>query len=359
MEKLLKKPPILEGYVYSYDEAVKSRDKGEILTIRLETSRVCNLKCKYCCNKSGQKLPDEISYNKIKELVIEAKKLGVKSIIVIGGGEPTIYPQFKELISFIHENDIIPVIFTNTQTMTLDLATFLYKNNVSVIIKLDSLDEKIQDEMVGVPGAYKNIQTGLKNLFAVGYAKNRNEGKQKLGASFVVNKENYNDVLNIWRFCRENYIFPNLEMMIPNGNAKNIKEELISSEQWGTLKESLLAIDEQEFGYTWFPYTPLIGASCFQVMYNLYITVQGDVRPCSSIHCSSYNIKDYTLKEIIKLPFFERARNIEKNLTGKCKDCDKHNECIGCRGLAFACNKGLMSEIECLCAEDPSCAYKR
>ena len=74
MEKLLKKPPILEGYVYSYDEAVKSRDKGEILTIRLETSRVCNLKCKYCCNKSGQKLPDEISYNKIKELVIEAKK---------------------------------------------------------------------------------------------------------------------------------------------------------------------------------------------------------------------------------------------------------------------------------------------
>ena len=359
METMLKKPPVLEGYIYSYDEASRSRDKGEILTVRLETSRVCNLSCKYCCNKSGEKLPNELTYSKIKQLVLEAKDLGAKSIVVIGGGEPTIYPHFKDLISFIHRKNLIPVIFTNTQTMTQDLANFLYKNNVSVIIKLDSLDEKIQDEMVGVVGAYKNIQKGLKNLFAAGYAKDKNAIKQKLGASFVVNKENYNDVPNIWRFCRKNNIFPNLEMMIPNGNAEEIKDELISSDDWGKLKENLLDIDNKEFGYTWFPYTPLIGASCFQVMYNLYITVLGDVRPCSSIHCSSYNIKDYTLKEIINLPFFVIARNIEKNLKGKCKECDKHNECIGCRGLAFSYNKGLMPEFECLCAEDPSCAYKR
>lgn len=353
----LKKSPILEGYVYSYEEAVAYRDKGQILTIRLETSRVCNLKCKYCCNRSGQALENEISYDKIKGLVLEAKELGAKSIIVIGGGEPTIYPHFKDLISYIHNNGMVPVIFTNTQTITKELARFLYENNVSVMTKIDSLDGKIQDEMVGVKGAHKKIQIGLKNLFEVGYGNPKQDGSLKLGASFVVNRENYKDVTNIWRYCRSHKMFPNLEMMIPNGNAKNIKDELISAAEWGVLKEELLHIDQNEFGYTWFPYTPLIGVSCFQVMYNLYITVLGDVRPCSSIHCSSYNIKEHTLKDIINLPFFQLARNIEKNLTGKCKNCDKHSLCIGCRGLAFACNKDLKTEFESLCAEDPSCAY--
>lgn len=40
-KKLYKNPPILEGYVYSYNEAVESRDNNKILTIRLETSRLC------------------------------------------------------------------------------------------------------------------------------------------------------------------------------------------------------------------------------------------------------------------------------------------------------------------------------
>lgn len=358
-KKLYKKPPILEGYVYSYNEAVESRDNNKILTIRLETSRLCNLRCKYCCNRSGQALEKEISFEKLKDLVCEAKELGAKSIIVIGGGEPTIYHSFRELISFIHDNGLIPVIFTNTQTMTFELATFLYEHDVSVIIKLDSLVEKIQDEMVGVKGAYANIQNGIKNLMAAGYDKPKKEGVLKLGASFVVNKQNYDDVVNIWRYCREHKMFPNLEMMIPNGNAKEIQEELISAQDWGRLKEELLKIDQKEFGYTWFPYTPLIGASCFQVMYNLYITVQGDVRPCSSIHCSSYSVYEHTLEEIINLPFFKLARNIDNNLTGKCKSCDKHHLCIGCRGLAFACNRDSKTELESLCAEDPSCAYMR
>lgn len=359
MKQKYNKAPILEGYVYSFEEATNSRNKNEILTIRVETSHVCNLKCKYCCNRSGQALENEISFERIKQLILEAKELGAKSIIVIGGGEPTIYHSFKKLIVFINDNNLIPVIFTNTQTMSLELAKFLYEHNVSVIIKLDSLVESIQDEMVGIKGAYKNIQEGLNNLFTAGYTKFKKNNVLKLGASFVVNKKNYNDVINIWRFCRKNNIFPNLEMMIPNGNAQDIREELISTYEWGKLKNELLKIDQTEFNYDWFPYTPLVGVSCFQVMYNLYITVLGDVRPCSSIHCSSYNIKNYSLKQMINLPFFKLARNIDKNLTGKCKSCDKHHLCIGCRGLAFACNKNEKSEFESLCAEDPSCAYLR
>ena len=57
---MFKAPPKLEGYVYSFDEAKKARDSGKILSIRLETSKRYNLKCKYYCNRSGKVLKDEI-----------------------------------------------------------------------------------------------------------------------------------------------------------------------------------------------------------------------------------------------------------------------------------------------------------
>ena len=102
-------------------------------------------------------------------LIYEAKELGAKSIVVIGGGEPTIYPKFKKIIKKIYELKMIPVIFTNTQTMNKKLSNFLFKYNVSVIIKLDSLKEDVQVKMVGVKGAYNNIQKGIKNLLDAGY----------------------------------------------------------------------------------------------------------------------------------------------------------------------------------------------
>lgn len=82
-------------------------------------------------------MDNEISYDSLVGLVDEAKTLGAKSVVVIGGGEPTIYPQFRELISHINSEGLIPVIFTNTQGITDDLAKFLFDNNVTVITKLD------------------------------------------------------------------------------------------------------------------------------------------------------------------------------------------------------------------------------
>lgn len=91
-------------------------------------------------------------------------------------------------------------------------------------------------------------------------------------------------------------------------------------------------------------------------MYNLYITVEGFVRPCSDIQVKIANIKDYSLKEIIELPFFKMTRNIEKHLKGKCGNCEYLTECVGCRGLAYVTGKNEGEDtFVALCREDPSC----
>lgn len=354
-----KATPKLKGYYYSPEEAHEARKNGKLLSMRVETSLMCNLKCKYCCNKSGTPLQDEISYEKIIDIINQAKDLGAKSIVVIGGGEPTIYPKFRELIYFVANQGMIPVIFTNTTTMTKELAKYLYDTNTTVITKLDSLTEGIQDNLVGVKGTYRLIQEGLSNLIEVGFADVVDDSQLRLGASFVVNKINMHEVPQIWNYCRENRLFPNIEMMIPNGNAKDLDDVYLSKEDWKKLKLSLVDIDRNKYGYDWNPYMPH-GGGCMQVYYNMYVTVKGFARPCSSIHADlagvDLNVNKMSLEEIINSKFFQISRNLDKHLTGKCGSCEHIDKCTGCRGMAFAVaiNSGK-DAYEAICCEDPTC----
>jgi len=355
----LKEPPKLAGYYYSGRRARAARDASQLLSIRIETSLICNLRCTYCYNRSGKALDSQITFEELIDVINQAKDLKAESVVIIGGGEPTIYPQFKDLVRHIYSLGMIAVIFTNAQTMTKELSTFLFDHKVSVIFKLDSLNEETQNSMAGAKNAHKKIMAGLNNLTKSGYAKNSEGQDLKLGAAFVVNNLNMHEVPDIWRFCRDRGIFPNLEMMIPSGNGEDIQDKLLTPAQWKKLKLELLEIDKHEYGYHWLPYTPLVGCGCFQVMYNLYISVKGTVRPCASICDEDINISDYSLKEIIKLPFFNVARNIDQHLQGKCKSCEHISQCIGCRGLAHTIGKNNGEDsLSALCREDPSCFKK-
>ncbi len=242
-------PPKLSGYYYSPGEARDARDTGKLLSIRLETSLQCNLRCNYCCNNSGEALADELSYAQLLDLVRQAKALDAQSIVVIGGGEPTIYPHFEELISFIHARDMVPVVFTNTTTMTRDLAQFLLDHNASVIGKLDSLQEDVQDRMVGVKGTYGKIRRGIEQLMSVGFSDTEDPAALRLGLSFVINKLNIGELPDLWRYCRERNIFPNLDMMIPNQRAERQVELLPTREERQAAKLVFLELDRREHGF--------------------------------------------------------------------------------------------------------------
>ena len=360
-KRKLKKPPVLKGYLYPDQEARKARDEGKLLSLRIETSTICNLRCLYCYNESGEPLKNEMSYEEIKNIVKQAKELGAKSIVIIGGGEPTVYPKFRELVDYIDSLNMIPVIITNGQIIDKKLAQFLYDKNASVEVKLDSLNEEVQDFLAGKKGAYKNIQRSLKNLLNLDFQ----EKECRLGGSFVTSRLNSIEVPDLWRFCRDRNIFPNMETLSPNGRAKKHRYLLMPPKKFQEIKDRLLKIDETEYGYTWNPYTPLVGAGCRQLEYSLNVTSKGYVRPCAAIIINDINVRPnhpngMTLKEVLKHPFVDRARNAEKYLTGRCAKCEyKTNECIGCRGSAYIYGrqKGL-SRLDAIVSEDPFCTKK-
>jgi organic radical activating enzyme len=76
----------------------------------LEVTDICNIYCEGCYRQhmTGHKTLDEV-----KEEVLMFKRWRNPDNISIAGGEPLIYPHIVDLVSFIHEQNIKPVVLTN------------------------------------------------------------------------------------------------------------------------------------------------------------------------------------------------------------------------------------------------------
>jgi radical SAM protein with 4Fe4S-binding SPASM domain len=305
-------------------------------------------RCRYCYARSGEDSVKVADFNILKRIISEAKELGIKSVVVIGGGEPTLHPKFRELVAYIDSLGIIPMVFSNTVLMTEELAEFLYKHNASVMGKLDSLKPEVQDYIAEKEGAFEDIKNGIKNLMRAGFSKQAEPGKLRLGVSFVSNKINLEEIEDIWHFCRQNNIFPNMEILTPTGRANDeLEDKLLTAGEIKDYKLRLLEIDQKYYGYDWLPYTPITASGCLQHLYSLYITIEGNVRPCAPTKLDEhpalkidgeypYNVNRMSLREIYASDLFTYVRNIDSVLEGRCGNCEYRKECIGCRGYAYS-----------------------
>lgn len=113
-------------YNFSKDLIIQTRDLNKLLTLDLELSHKCNYACKYCYSVAGMNMEKELIIEEIKEVIDQACALGVDTIVVIGGGEPLIYPQVKEVLLYIAEKGIHIVLFTNGAALDNAMSEFLF-----------------------------------------------------------------------------------------------------------------------------------------------------------------------------------------------------------------------------------------
>lgn len=87
-----------------------------IISTHISPEGFCNLNCSYCSVKK-RKTTYRIEMPIIKDYVEKLMTRGLKAVILTGGGEPTTYPHFNELISWLHEKGLKIALITNgTQT---------------------------------------------------------------------------------------------------------------------------------------------------------------------------------------------------------------------------------------------------
>lgn len=341
--KINSKIPHLKGYSYSSDDAFKARDEGRLLCLRLDTNYDCNLQCTYCY--SSKKKKQSMPLGMAVKIIDQAHDLGLQSVVYLGG-EPFLYKHFWELVKYLYVLGIIPVIFSNGTLITGDVARKLFDFGASVVVKFDGF-EKTQDKLTG-RGSFKKIHAGFMALLDAGFAKMDNN-VTRLGAAPCACTVNYEEIPAIWRFLRENSVFPNVERATIIGHAT--KELELSKEQVVRLMNAVRDIDEIEFGIEWeASYSPIPCHNCYVFLAGCHITARGDVALCPEMSPVA-SLKEKNLKDILMDSPFKESRHIEDNIQEPCKSCEYLRICVGgCRSKAFYHSQSYF-------ASDPFCPF--
>ncbi|MFC1855346.1 radical SAM/SPASM domain-containing protein [Thermodesulfobacteriota bacterium] len=339
----LRNPEKIYGLSFTKKEIKDAKKNNTLLTLDLETSHACNLKCIYCYASSGKKLKNELTLKEIKGIIDQAKDCGAKIINIIGGGEPLLYDGILDIVKHIRKLGLQQAIFTNGTLFTEKLAKTLYDQEVELVVKLNSLNPEVQDMLADKKGSGKKILKALDLLQKIGYTKDI-----QLGVESIICKQNIKEMPTMWRWARDREIIPYFEMITFQGRAKQ-HDLNVGIKDLQKLFEELLRIDEANYGFTWNPHPPIAGLSCQRHFYNVLVASNGYVYPCTGVDIKLGNLRHDKLSDIIKhSPMLKPLRDLDKNIQGSCKECDYSSECYGCRGMAY--------HLEGNCfASDPLC----
>lgn len=317
---------------------------GKLLSMEIEFSRICNFRCSYCYVPDRIECLNELSRGEIRDVILQAKELGARKIIILGG-EPSIYPHLVEMLRFIGQEGLEIEMFTNGTGIDPALASVLAEEKVRVVLKLNSRDEAIQDRLAGKKGAFQIINRALATLREAGYP----SAELFLAISTVICQQNIKELPGLWQWLREEKIEPYFEVITPQANAlENIWLGVDSSE----LKElfvRLSIIDRELFGRDWEPQPPLVGNKCMRHQVSCVVTATGDVMPCVGVTIALDNIRNTPLGQILKhSEVVNNLKNYRNMIKGACRTCEKAEECYGCRGAAYQMTGDYL-------ASDPTC----
>lgn len=322
----------LWGSNFSPEEIAAARDSGGLLTMELELSRECNLRCIYCYSEAGEPLEGELDIEEIRSAIDQAVALGARRIIVLGGGEPLVHPHVMDIVRHLHARGVGIDLFTNGTLISADMAREFKALGVHPVIKMNSLREDVQDLLAGRKGAAREIRRGFAHLVEAGYPA---EGLP-MGVQSIICRQNLAELPDMWTWIRERGMTPYFEMITLQGRARRHPELEVSPTELRALFEELSRIDRERFGFEWEPQPPVAGLRCNRHSYTCTVTVLGDIIPCPGVDIPVGNIRKQPLADILKASeVIHKLRHIREHIKGACRDCEHNAACYGCRGMAY------------------------
>ena len=151
----------------------------------LAITNICNYKCENCPYKCIKKNIMQLKEFKqyIDKIQIENNIQGV----VLSGGEPTIHPNFLEMLEYINKKNMYVTLLTNGSKLSKDefveeIEKKIDINRLHIVMTIYNIDEKMHDNGTGIKGSYKNTIEAFELLI---------KHNIKVSLKHCISKENY------------------------------------------------------------------------------------------------------------------------------------------------------------------------
>jgi mycofactocin radical SAM maturase len=204
-----------------------------------ELTYACNLECAHCLSSSGRRDPRELSTEQCEAVIDELARMQV-FYVNIGGGEPTIRPDFWHLLEYAVTHRVGVKFSTNGVRVTPERARFLASpacgGYVDVQVSLDGATAEVNDRVRG-PGSYDTALTALANLQGAGFTDAK--------VSVVCTRENIGQLEELKALADRFGATLRLTRLRPSGRGADVWDELHPTpEQQRVLYDWLLAHGE-------------------------------------------------------------------------------------------------------------------
>lgn len=298
----------------------EEEDINKIASIQL-TNR-CNLHCAHCCVSAGDGNLEDLSLEKIKEIVDKVVKWNPKNIM-LSGGEPLIYKDFFEVLSYlrnIYNGKII--LSTNALLITEKNVDILVDSVDAFEISIDGVDEKSCSVVRG-KGVFNKVCERIRLL--------QEHGAEKINLSMIFSDKTeelrprfmeLNERLGTTPVCRA---------FTPVGRGLENRKLLSNTpDDKSYIPDTYLDKNNEE---------PFGVSTCTAGRKELFINYEGVIYPCPSYSEPKYGIgnvleiddiqqylvsKEYVTKKI--------RNNIGMKYISRCEKCDVRPFCWTCPG---------------------------
>lgn len=142
----------------------------KLLTLDIDFGSECSLACPHCFRKSkllNDPHQSPLSYEELLSYIKEAKELGLKSVKVLGAGEPFQIPELLPFLEDIHKLNIKAAIFTKGHVLGSDELTAKYFGKYG-LIHADQLADKLRKMDVSILLGFNSFKSDVQEAFVGG-----------------------------------------------------------------------------------------------------------------------------------------------------------------------------------------------
>ena len=165
--------------------------------VRLKPTNRCNHKCNYCCYRNqalylSERMDprDQMTSEKLREIVGDLAAMGVKAVTLSGGGEPLCHPDIIRVVEGLAAGDVKVAMLTNGALLSGPAADALGRAATWVRISMDAVNAADYARCRSV--SEKEFDKVCANVRSFAQSK---RDECVLGVNFIVTQENHKDTL--------------------------------------------------------------------------------------------------------------------------------------------------------------------
>ena len=315
---------------------IEASKKNIPLSVFIELTHRCNLKCYYCYQK-GFKPTRELPLQNWKRIINELAEMG-GLYITLSGGEPLLRDDFISIVSTARKSNFAVSIITNGMLIDENITRELKDLGVmDVGVSLHAANEGLHDKLALGTGSYQRALNAIKLLVKAGI---------KVLIKHSVSNANFGEYLPLQKLAdSEGCAFECDSTILPDHKGEISTYALNHEQHFTFLKDMEIGSIVSCVSNKEDPLT----LHCDAGRSLCGITPDGEVYPCIILPISLGNVSEKSFTEIW---YGERSiefREQEKKLEETCRICEKNLMCSRCHAVAFLETKKWTGKSESLC----------